>query len=239
MADHQSSQFMTTRWTLVGEAMSGDDVESAPNALNELFGIYWQPLYRFVRRSGKRAEDAEDLVQGFFEQLMGSDGLRLADRERGRFRTFLLSAMKNYMANQWRRSHSQKRGGFSQHMSLDWEDAETGLKLDVEDTRSPDKWYDREWAMALLDKVLNNMEQEEEGFAKWKPFLSVSGDQISYADLAKQEGMSEGAVRVAVHRLRKRYKQRMRDEIAGTLEEDSMVDEEMQLLISALSDDFL
>jgi RNA polymerase sigma-70 factor (ECF subfamily) len=229
---------MTTRWTLVGKAVSSGDTDSPNNALGDLFGIYWQPLYRFVRRTGKSAQDAEDLVQGFFERLMVGDGLRLADPERGCFRSFLLSAMKNHMANQWRRDHSQKRGGFTQHMSLDWEDAETGLKLNAKDTRSPDKWYDREWAVALLDKVLNDMEQEEEGFTKWKPFLSMNGGQTSYAELAREEGMGEGAVRVAVHRLRKRYRVRMRKEIAGTLEEDSMVDQEMQVLLSALSDDF-
>ena len=238
MTHQQYSRFMTTRWTLVGEAVSGGDEESAQRALGDLFRIYWQPLYRFLRRNGKNVEDAEDLVQGFFEKLVTGDGLRLADPDRGCFRSFLLSAMKNYMANQWRRDHSQKRGGRSPHLSLDWQDAETGLTLDVGDPRSPDKLYDREWAMALLDKVLCDMEQEEEGFAKWRPFLSMSGEQVSYAELARQEGMSEGAVRVAVHRLRKRYKQRMRDEIAGTLEDRSRVDEEMQLLISALSEDF-
>ena len=239
MAHHPHSRFMTTRWTLVGEAVNGGDEESAHRALGDLFRIYWQPLYRYLRRNGKSVEDAEDLVQGFFERLMTGDGLRLADRERGCFRSFLLSAMKHYMANQWRRDHAQKRGGLSQHLSIDWQDAETGLTLDVEDARSPDKLYDREWAMALLDKVLHDMEQEEEGFSKWKPFLSVSGEPVSYADLARREGMSEGAVRVAVHRLRKRYRTRMRDEIAGTLEDRSRVDEEMHLLIAALSEDFL
>ena len=229
---------MTTRWTLVGQAVNAGDKDSAHQALGDLFRIYWQPLYRYLRRNGKSVQDAEDLVQGFFEQLLTRDGLRLVDRDRGCFRSFLLSAMKHYMANQWRRDHAKKRGGQSQHLSLDWEDAETGLTLDVGDERSPDKLYDREWAMALLEKVLRDMEREEEGFAKWKPFLSMNGERVSYADLARQEGMSEGAVRVAVHRLRKRYKQRMREEIAGTLEDRSRVDEEMQFLISALSGDF-
>lgn len=230
--------FLTTRWTLVGKAVASGDTE-ARKALDDLFRIYWKPLYRYVRRTGKSAEDAEDLVQGFFGLLVTGDGLRLADRERGRFRAFLLAGMKNFMASEWRREHRQKRGGFAAHLSLDWQDAETGLKLEVEDTRSPDRLFDKEWAMALLEKVLNDLEREEPDFARWKPFLSMSRERLPCADMAQQLGMSEGAVRVAVHRLRKRYRERVRGEIAGTLTEASMVDDEMRALFSALNEDFL
>jgi RNA polymerase sigma factor (sigma-70 family) len=238
MLDKPFTLFLTTRWTLVGEAASRGDDE-AQNALGSLFAIYWKPLYRYVRRSGRKEQDAEDLVQGFFEHLLECDGLRLADRDRGRFRAFLLGALKNYMTNEWRHQHRQKRGGFVTHLSLDWQDAETGLGLELEDARSPDRWFDREWAMALLDKVLDDLERVEPEFTRWKPFLGLNRERLSYAEMARKFGMSEGAARVAVHRLRKRYRQQVRDEIAGTLAESSMVDDEMQSLFAALAEDFL
>jgi RNA polymerase sigma-70 factor (ECF subfamily) len=237
MTAEQPTLFVTTRWTLVGRAVGSCGTE-ARNALGDLLGIYWKPLYRFIRRTGKRPEDAEDLVQGFFEQLVEADGLRLADHHRGRFRAFLLAALKNHMASEWRRQHRQKRGGFVARLSLDWQDAETGLKLEAEDSRSPDRLFDREWAIALLEKVLDDLEREEPEFARWKPFLSMSRERLPCAEMARQCGMSEGAVRVAVHRLRKRYRQRVRDEIAGTLTEASMVDDEMRALFCALTEDF-
>lgn len=236
MSDERSDFFHTTRWTLVGEAACSGDVD-AREAWGALFGIYWKPLYRYLRRTGKNEQDAEDLLQGFFAHLLEGDKLRLVDRERGRFRAFMLSALKNYTSNTWQREHCQKRGGFSPHLSLDWHDAETGLGIEPEDTRSPDRWFDREWAVALLDKVLDELEKEEPEFAKWKPFLSLSRDQLSYAEAAKEFGMSEGAARVAVHRLRKRYRQRVREEIAGTLADASMVDDEMRALFEALAGD--
>lgn len=234
MTDSRSSLFLTTRWTLVSEAARAGDTE-AQAALGELFGVYWKPLYRYARRQGHSAEDAEDLVQGFFARLLEGGGLRLADRDRGRFRAFMLGALRNFMANEWRREHRQKRGGFAPHLSLDWQDAETGLRLYAEDTRSPDRLFDREWAMALLDRVLDDLEREEPGFKHWKPFLSLSRERLSYAAMAKQFGVTEGAARVTVHRLRKRYRQRVRDSIAVTLTDPSMVDEEMQALLAALA----
>lgn len=237
MPPDKPTLFLTTRWTLVGKAVAAGDTE-ARKALDDLFRIYWKPLYRYVRRTGKSAEDAEDLVQGFFGLLVAGDGLRLADRERGRFRGFLLAAMKNFMASEWRREHRQKRGGFSPLLSLDWQDAETGLKLEVEDTRSPDRLFDREWAIALLEKVLDDLEREEPEFARWKPYLGMSRERLPGAEMAEQFGMSEGALRVAVHRVRKRYRERVRGEIAGTLTDSAMVDEEMRALFSALTEDF-
>jgi RNA polymerase sigma-70 factor (ECF subfamily) len=228
--------FATTRWTLVGEAASGG--EGAERALGTVFSAYWQPLYRYARRRGASPEDAEDIVQGFCAHLLAGDGLRLADRGRGRFRAFMLGALKNYMANEWRRGHREKRGGFAPHLSLDWGDAECGLEPEAGDGPSPERAFDREWAIALLDKVLDALAREEEGFDRWKPFLSLCSEHLSYAEAAEAFGMSEGAVRVAVHRLRKRYRQRVRDEIASTLEDPVMVDDEMESLFSALSEDF-
>lgn len=229
----QVSLFATTRWSIVGAA-AGEDDTLAREGLAALFQNYWPPLYRYVRRLGHREQEAEDLVQGFFVSLLEGSGLRLADRERGRFRAFLLVSLKHYMANEWRREHRQKRGGFATHLSIDWKDAETGLSLDPADERSPDKLYDREWALALLDKVLDELAAEEEDFARWKPFLSVSSGSIGYAGIAAEFGVTEGAARVAVHRLRKRYRHRLREEIARTLLTEDLVEEEMGALFAAL-----
>lgn len=234
MTGNRSTLFLTTRWTLVSEAARAGDTQ-AQAALGELFGVYWKPLYRYARRQGQSAEDAEDMVQGFFAHLLEGGGLRLADRDRGRFRAFMLGALRNFMANEWRREHRQKRGGFAPHLSLDWQDAESGLRLDAADTCSPDRLFDREWAMALLDGVLDDLEREEPGLKQWKPFLSLSRERLSYAEMAKKFGVTEGAARVGVHRLRKRYRQRVRDAIAATLTDRSMVDEEMQALFTALA----
>ncbi|MEA3212534.1 MAG: hypothetical protein QOE70_5591 [Chthoniobacter sp.] len=239
MPDGESHQtlFVTTRWTLVCDAARGGDTD-AVQALGALFQTYWQPLYRYVRRLGRTEPDAEDLVQGFFAHLLQLDGLRLADRDRGRFRAFLLGSLQHFMANEWQRDHRLRRGGFATHLSIDWKDAETGLGLEPEDHRSPDRLYDRDWAMALLDKVLDDLAAEEKdlNFARWKPFLSVSSARLAYADIAAEFGMTEGAARVAVHRLRKRYRQRLRDEIGRTLADEQLVEDEMQSLFAALSE---
>ncbi len=234
----RDTMFHTTRWTLVGSAANTGD-EEAKEALGQLFRIYWMPLFRFVCRSGRSEPDAEDLVQGFFAHLLEGDGLRLVDRDRGRFRAFMLGALKNYMANVWKREHRDKRGGFAPHLPLDLPGGEATAVLEMKDGRSPDLEFDREWAMALLDKVLADLEREEPAFAKWEPFVTLDREQLSYAEMANRFGMSEGAARVAVHRLRKIYRQRVRDEIARTLVDDSMVEDEMKSLFSALAGESL
>ena len=238
-SDHPASTaFATTRWTVIGEAVRRGD-PGALQALDALFTTYWPPLYRYVRRAGRTVADTEDLVQGFLAHLLTHDGLRLVDRSQGRFRAFLLASLKRYMANDWQRAHRQKRGGFVPHLSIDWRDAESGLGAEPADTRSPDLLYDRDWAMALLEKVLGDMSRAEPGleFDRWKPFLSVSSTKVVYADIAARFGLSEGAARVAVHRLRKRYRHCLRAEIARTLakEDEAMVEEEMRALFAALA----
>lgn len=230
--------FLTTRWTDVHNAAQGDNTD-ATEAFGALFTTYWPPLYRYVRRLGRAPADAEDLVQGFFAHLLSKEGLRLADRTQGRFRAFLLASLKHHMAKDWQRAHRQKRGGFAPHLSIDWEGIESKFCTEPVDAFSPDLLYDRDWATALLEKVLDDMSQDEPGgdFDRWKPFLSVSSAQISYADVAGRFGLAEGAVRVAVHRLRKRYRHRLRAEIARTLanEDPAAVEEEMQALFAALA----
>jgi len=226
--------FATTRWTVVCDAVRGGDT-AAVEALEALFKTYWQPLYRYLRRLGKLPPDAEDLVQGFFAHLHAHEGLRVVDRSRGRFRAFLLGALKNYLAKEWQREHRLKRGGFAPHLSIDWQQAETGLGFELTDPHNPETLYDRDWGTALLDKVLGDLGREEVDFERWKPYLSMRSGRLGYAEIAAQFHMSEGAARVAVHRLRKRFRERLRREIARTLVDDELVDDEMRALFSALS----
>jgi len=235
--DSVPTQFATTQWTLIHEAARGGDT-AAVAALGALFETYWPPLYRYVRRQGHSAADTEDLVQNFFAQLLRLDGLRLADPDRGRFRAFLLGSLKHSLANQWHHEHRLKRGGHEPRLSLDWRHAETGLGLDPADSAAgPDALFDREWALALLDKVLADLAAEETDldFARWKPFLGLGSERIPYTAIASEFGLTEGAARVAVHRLRKRYRQRLRDEIARTLADPRLVEEELRSLFTALS----
>ena len=227
--------FATTRWTVVRDAAQGGDTEAA-EALGTLFRTYWQPLYRFTRRQGKSPSDAEDLVQGFFAKLLANNGLRLADQDHGRFRAFLLGCLKNHLASDYQHRLRDKRGAGAPHLSLDWQAAETGLSLEPADLRSPDILFDREWAMALLDAVLDELARSEPDFARWKPWLGLRGSTLPYARIASENGLSEGAARVAVHRMRKRYREALRRELARTLDSDALVDEEMRALFSALTE---
>lgn len=232
--------FATTRWTLVCEAARGGDAGGL-EALGSLYGSYWQPLYRYARRKGKAREDAEDLVQGFLAHLVQIDALREIDRARGRFRAFLLTSFNHWMINEWKHGTRQKRGGGVSSLSFDWQGAETGLKLELADERSPDRLFDREWALILLGKVLDQLETtcRAEGnatqFETLKPCLTADSNRIPYASLAAELGMSEGAARVAVHRLRKRYRHLLTEEITRTLSSRDAVEEEMQSLFAALA----
>jgi DNA-directed RNA polymerase specialized sigma24 family protein/tRNA A-37 threonylcarbamoyl transferase component Bud32 len=187
-SDSRQTLFATTRWTLVREAARVGD-PCAVEALGALFATYWQPLYRYARRKGKPVEDAEDLVQGFLAHLLATGGLRETDRNKGRFRAFLLASFNHWMINEWRHASREKRGGGISPLSFDWESAETGLSIDAPDERSPDKLYDREWALALLGKVLADLETLscEEGnaaqFQKLKPCLTEDSAKIPYADI--------------------------------------------------------
>ena len=239
--DPQPTFFATTRWTLVRDAARGGDTV-AVEALGDLYGTYWPPLYRYARRRGKSREDAEDLVQGFFAHLMESEVLRRTDHGKGRFRAFLLASFNHWMINDWKHASRDKRGGGISPLSFDWESAETGLKLEIADGRSPDRLFDREWALALLAKVLDSLETANaaEGnaaqFGKLKPCLTADSSRIPYAELAAGLGTSEGAARVAVHRLRKRYRAFLTAEIARTLSSPDAVDEEMRALFAVLAE---
>ena len=211
------------------------------HALEELCQTYWFPLYAYVRRRGHNKEDAEDLTQAFFARFLAKNYLAGLSAERGRFRAFLLASLKHFLINEWKKSQRQKRGGGEINLSLDWQTADTQFQVASTAEPSPDKAFDREWALALLAKVIERLraECETDGkskqFEHLKIFLTAGKGAVSHADAARSLGMDETAVRVAVHRLRKRYRQLLRDEISQTLTDPAQVDEEMRALFGAFN----
>jgi len=232
--------FVTTRWTVV-LAASRPHSPQASEALEELCRTYWYALYAFVRRQGYSKEDAEDLVQGFFARFFDHQYLAALNREKGKFRAFLLASLKHYLANEWDRARAQKRGGQAQVLSLDWQNAETRYQFEPADDLSPDKLFDRAWAVMLLERVLARLRQESvagggtELFETLKHLVSIGKSAIPYRDVAHKLEMSEAAARVAVHRLRRRYRELLRDEVAQTLAHADQVEEEMRALLGAFA----
>ncbi|HSY18417.1 MAG TPA: sigma-70 family RNA polymerase sigma factor [Candidatus Acidoferrales bacterium] len=230
--------FATTHWTVVLAAGQRHTPQS-DTALEQLCRTYWFPLYAYVRRRGQAKADAEDLTQAFFARLLEKNFLAGLDAERGKFRAFLLTALKHFLANEWDKARAQKRGGGEVPLSLDWQTADTKFQVAATNEPSPDRAFDREWALALLARVIERLqaESETEGkgkvFAQLKSFLMAGQGESAQAEVAKALGMEEGAVRVAIHRLRKRYRQLLRDEIANTLSDPAMVEEEMRALFGA------
>jgi DNA-directed RNA polymerase specialized sigma24 family protein len=204
-----------------------------------LCGAYWFPLYAYVWRHGFSKEDAEDLTQAFFAKLLERRDFAGLKQENGRFRAFLLAALKHFLANERDRAGRLKRGGNITHLSLDWQSADTQFQIADGGQVSPDAAYDREWAVALLERVVVRLggEFSAEGkagrFARMKPFLTMGKGEIPYAKAAEDLSMDEGALRVAVHRLRKRYRELLREEITHTLSDPAMVEEEMKVLLGA------
>ncbi len=227
--------FATTRWTVV-LAAGARSAPDADHALEELCRAYWFPLYAYVRRRGYTKEDSEDLTQAFFARFLEKNYLDGLSAERGRFRAFLLASLKHFLSNEWDKARTQKRGGRVAHLSLDWQTADTQFQLASAAEPSPDKAFDREWGVALLGKVIERLAAASGNasqFETLKIFLVTGKGGQSHAEAARALNMEESAVRVAVHRLRKRYRQLLRDEIAQTLADPAQVDEEMQALFGA------
>src|SRR3954471_7830626 len=227
--------FATTRWTMVLSA-GRQSAAGSDRALAELCQIYWCALYSYVRHRGDGKEDAEDLVQAFFARFLEKNYLGGLTAERGRFRAFLLAALKHFLANEWDKTQRLKRGGGVEHLSLDWATAEERYHFEPEDAASPDKLFDRNWALAALDHVIARLKSEcaaegnRELFEAAKGYLTATEAAIPYSAAAEQLKIDEGAVRVAVHRLRQRYRELLREEIAGTLSDPSQVQEELRAL---------
>ena len=232
--------FATTHWTVVLAAGRRHSPQS-DHALEELCRTYWFPLYAYVRRRGHTKEDAEDLVQAFFARFLKKNYLEGLSAERGRFRAFLLASLKHFLINEWKKLQRLKRGGGEMLLSLDWRTADTQFQVAATNEPSPDKAFDREWALALLAKVIERLQKECEAdgktklFGQLKIFLTSGKDGTAQAEVAQALGMEEGAVRVAIHRLRKRYRELLRDEIAQTLADAADVDEEMRALFGAFA----
>lgn len=233
--------FATTHWSLVLSARDPQSPQSAA-ALEKLCRTYWFPLYAYVRRGGGLKEDAEDLTQAFFARLLEKKFLDSVRQERGRFRTFLLVALKRFLANEWHRAHAQKRGGFQTPVPLDTELAERKLQTEIAAPEvSPDRDYERRWALALLEQTLSRLRAEFQRagkipeFERLKNFLTADSKEIPYATAAAELGLGESAMRVAVHRLRRRYREVFREEIAHTLAEGESVEDELHHLLDVLS----
>jgi len=232
--------FVTTSWSVVLTAARSDTTR-AQAALEHLCQTYWYPLYAYVRRRGHSPEDAEDLTHGFFLSLLKGGSIGRADQSRGRFRSFLLGAANHFLAGEWAKVQAQKRGGGQKVLSLDLAAAERRFDLEPAHTDTPDKVYDREWARTLLDTVLNRLESEyrQEGksalFSVLKQTLAGTSEAQPYATIAAQLDMNEGAVRVAVHRLRGRYRELLRAEIADTVASPDDVKSELRHLFKTIA----
>jgi RNA polymerase sigma-70 factor (ECF subfamily) len=232
--------FTTTHWTLVSAARSDEASQTrAREALEELCRTYWYPLYAFVRSRGYSADDAEDLTQAFFTRIIESDGFAAADRERGRFRSYLLGAMKHFLANEWHRAKAQKRGGQVQFVEWDALEAESRFAGATAQSGDPENLFDREWALEVVAGALQSLRTEMEASGKSEQFDALKGsltgeDQLPRAEIAKQLNISEGAVKVAVHRLRRRYRELVRAAIAETVSSEADLDDEMHYLVDVL-----
>jgi len=226
--------FVTTRWTVVLQAARSDTTR-ARAALEHLCQAYWFPLYAYARRRGHSSHDAEDLTQGFFASLLKLNSLAAISPDRGKFRAYLLAAMKNYLHTEWDRASAQKRD-VRLTLSLDVDAAENRYHQEPSENGPPELVFDRQWALTLLDRVIQHLRQEYERsdraviFHELRHAITLGADLVPGEDLAARLGMSEEAVRVAAHRLRKRYRQMLREEIAETVADESEIDAEMDYL---------
>jgi len=232
--------FATTHWSVVQSAGRPDTSRSAA-ALEKLCRIYWYPLYAYARRRGQSPADAQDSTQAFFARLLERNWVGDARRERGRFRTFLLTAMSRFLADEWDKVRAQKRGGGRLLVPLQLDTAETRYGQEPADHRTPEQAFDRRWAIALLDTVLRRLREEHEAAGRGELFAGLHGCLVGgresqpYAELAAQMNLTEGAVKVAVYRLRKRYRELLRLEIAQTLTADDAVEDELRHLFKVLA----
>lgn len=235
-----AGQFASTHWSVVLAVGSRDDRRSR-EALAKLCATYWYPLYAFVRRQGFGPEDAEDLTQGFFAHLLEREALATVDRAKGKFRSFLLASLRHFLADERDRAQAQKRGGGCAPVPLDAIYAEKRYALEPADPTSPDKLFERNWVLALMEQVLDRLRAEQAAVGNRAQFellrdcLMGDPDAPRYADLAAQLSVSEDAVKMAVSRLRRRYRQLLRQEIAHTVSTPAEIEEEIRHLFAALA----
>ncbi len=235
----ESAQFTTTHWSVVLAARQEDDAAAA--ALETLCRRYWYPLYAFVRRRGYAPADAQDLTQKFFARLLDKGFLRGVDRTKGKFRSFLLATLEHFLANEWRNARAQKRGGSIAFLSLEETAAEEHYLQVPATGLSPEQLFEQQWATALLEQVLARLREEflatgkETLFESLKIFLTGEKHAGSYGRLAPELGTSEAALKMTVSRMRRRYGELLREEVARTVARPEEVDAELRALFAALS----
>lgn len=233
-------RFTTTRWSLVGAAnLHAGSRTQARAALEQLCRAYWFPLYAFVRGRGHPADDAQDLTQAFFARLLETDGFATAERDRGRFRSYLLGAMKHFLANEWHKARAQKRGGEVELLAWDALDPERRHAELAAPTEDPDRLFDRQWALETTAAALKALGKEMEEAGQGERFEALKGclagrEPESRAVLATRLGLTENALKVAIHRLRQRYGMLLRATIAETVRDEAELEEEMRYLVSVL-----
>ena len=232
--------FTPTHWSVVVAAGRNDSTH-ARVALEKLCRAYWPPIYAFVRRQGHNPHDAQDLTQEFFARLLEKNYLAEVDRSKGRFRSFLLASLKHFLANEWDKSQAQKRGGGQVWIPIDAASVESSCGFQPADQTTGEKIYERRWALTLLDQVLRRLRADyardgkEKLFEQLKPTLTEASRTVAYAEIATRLGSTEGAVKVAVHRLRQRYRELLRAEIGETVASPAEVEDEIRNLFAALA----
>ena len=235
-----AGRFVTTHWSVILAAGDSASTQHEP-ALDTLCQTYWFPLYAYLRRRGYDTHEAEDYTQGFFAGILERKGLQRADPKYGKFRSFLLASLKNFLADEWDRARAQKRGGDKKVLSLDFDTAASRYDREPVHALSPEKLFERSWALTVLTKAMDRLKAEsaasdkQQLFDCLKVYLAAERDADSYREVAAKLDMTEGAVKVAVHRLRRRYRELVRDEIAQTVTTEAQVDEEIRDLFAALA----
>jgi RNA polymerase sigma-70 factor (ECF subfamily) len=231
--------FKTTHWSVV-QAACDSASPGGPNALATLCRIYWPPVYSFIRRRGRDVAEAEDLTQSFFAFLLEKRSFKIADRDRGRFRSFLLASLKNFLANEWDRAQALKRGGGVQLLSLDFDSAESQYRGEPSHDATPESAFERSWAISVCNRVLARLEQELRGsgnerrFEELSPFVIGGDTNKTYTEAGKALGLGESAVKVAVHRMRRRFGALLREEIAQTVTSSGDIDRELRELVELI-----
>lgn len=231
-------EFESTRWSLIGQAQTGS--VQGREALQQLCESYWFPVYAFFRRGGNQAEDARDLTQELFTRMLSADGFTCASSEKGRFRSYLLAAAKNLAAERNRNRRTKKRGGNVKTWSIDWSCAEQRLQWEPQDTMTAERVFEIRWAkqilsdtMAQLDALNSNAERKAY-YLRLRTFIAFDGESIPYAQASLELAVSESALRVQVHRLRRKFRQLLRQNVADTLCGTDTVDDELNYLLQCL-----
>lgn len=234
-----SPHFCTTHWSVVLRAGAGEESGERQKAMEELCRAYWYPLYAFIRRRGYPVHDAQDLVQSFFETILEQGALAVADPGRGRFRSFILAALGNFLANEARNARRQKRGGGVEHVSIDLSLAEERFSLEPATNDTPEHAFERQWLEVLMKRVLDRLERDFAGdglaerFAQLQVYLVADRGEVPFKEMAEQLGMTEAALKGVVRRLRARYRELFREEVLQTVGSREEVEEEIRHLMLA------